>query len=361
VQVSTTPSIVQVLSAEPVPGGVLVGYADSQLPPVDSSWHLRTVAYGDGALGPEQTVFTRNASQIGWSAISTASHGASMLAVASDEADGMYAVPIDDTGATAGARVTTSGNQGQFLAAAGSGFSVLRSPWDDTGEIPPPVSLATLSTAGDVTSETTILGADPTITDFGRVVREDQSFLLWWFASGASGGGSFLGRAFDAMGGALGGTVTLRAVSATDFGGLVLAASTTSPSVVLGVWPSATMTGAALLAQPFDATGATVGAPVAWGTQDGGEFPTMAVTGAPGGDFVVAWLDQSETSGGVLQVQAVASDGTSEGPPTMLGDIAASPETYVLLVATTDGAMVFYESDTPEYVEVFAIPLRCAE
>jgi hypothetical protein len=87
----------------------------------------------------------------------------------------------------------------------------------------------------------------------------------------------------------------------------------------------------------------------------------MAVTGAPGGDFVVAWLDQSETSGGVLQVQAVASDGTSEGPPTMLGDIAASPETYVLLVATTDGAMVFYESDTPEYVEVFAIPLRCAE
>jgi hypothetical protein len=358
VQVSNIPSIAVALSASPVPGGVLVGFGDAQFPPVDPTWHLRTVAYGDASLGPDQTVLMRNTSQLGWSGIYAATNGGAMLATASDEGDGMYTVPIDATGAPTGAPVTTTpGDQGQFLAAAGGGFSVLRSPWDDTGEIPPPVSLATLSAAGDVLGETTILPANASITDFGRVVRDDQSFLLWWYeATGA--GGSFMGRPFDALGDAQGSAVLLRALGPMDYGGLALAAST---STTLGVWPVSTTSATTLMAQPYDASGAGIGGPVAWGMDDVQGLPTMAAAGAPGGDYVVAWIYQSETSTGQLQVQAVASDGTAEGPPTLLGDIAGSPETDLFVVATTEGAMVFYESDTTEYVEVFAIPLACAE
>jgi hypothetical protein len=361
VQVSNIPSIAIVLSASPVPGGVLVGYGDAQAPPVDPAWHLRTVSYGDASLGPEQSVFVRDTSQIGWSGIFTATSGGAMLATASDEADGMFTVTIDATGAPTGTRVTTSGNQGQYLAAAGGGFTVLRSPWDDTGEIPPPVSLATLSAAGDVIGETTILPASPSIADFGRVVHEDASFLLWWYeatSAGGAAGGSFMGQPFDAMGDAQGSAVLLRTLGPMDYGGLTLATST---STTLGVWPASTPSGATLMAQRYGATGAGIGGPVAWGTDDA-EDPTMAATGAPGGDYVVAWIDQSEASeGNLLQVQAVASDGTAEGPPTLLGGIAASPTTELFVVATAEGAMVLYESDTPEYVEVFAIPLRCAD
>jgi hypothetical protein len=357
VQVSNIPSIAEVLSAAPVPGGVLVGFGDAQFPPVDPSWHLRTVSYGDASLGPDPSVLMRDTSQLGWSGIYTATNGGAMLATASDEADGMYTTTIDAAGAPTGTVVTTPGDQGQFLAAAGGGFSVLRSPWDDTGEIPPPVSLATLSAAGDLLGETTILPASSSISDFGRVVRDDESFLLWWYET-TGAGSSFMGRPFDAMGNAQGSAVLLRALGPMDYGGLALAAST---STILGVWPASTTSGTTLMAQPYDATGAGIGGSVAWGMDEGGGLPMMAAAGAPGGDYVVAWIDQSETNGGNLEVQAVASDGTAEGPPTLLGNIAGSPVTDLFVVATTEGAMVLYESDTTEYVEVFAIPLGCAD
>jgi hypothetical protein len=357
VQISDIPSIVELLSALPVAGGVLVGYGDSQEPPVDPTWYLRTVSFGSGALGPAQSVFMRNTSQLGWSGIYAATSGSSMLATASDQADGMYTVPIDATGALTGAQVTTSGNQGQYLAVAGSGFSVLRSPWDDTGAIPPPVSLALLSTAGDVLGETTLLAANPSIQDFGRIVRDDGTFLLWWYETTATGG-SFFGQPFDEMGSVLANAVVLRAFGPMDYGGLALAAST---STTLGVWPESTANGATLMAQSYDADGAATGSPVAWGTDSGENLPVMAATGAPGGDYLVAWIDQDETSGGNLSVQAVASDGTAEGPATTLGAMQASPETYLFVVATTEGAMVLYESDAGNGVEVFAIPLRCTQ
>jgi hypothetical protein len=193
--------------------------------------------------------------------------------------------------------------------------------------------------------------------DFGRVVHDDGSFLLWWYEKAAAGG-NFMGQPFDAMGNAQGSAVLLRALGPMDYGGLVLATST---STTLGFWPASTTSATTLMAQPYDATGAGIGGPVVWGMEGAEGDPTMAATGAPGGDYVVAWIDQSEVSGGNLEVQAVASDGTAEGPPTLLGGIAPSPETDLFVVATTEGAMVLYESDTPQYVEVFAIPLQCVD
>jgi len=72
VQVSNVGSIVELMSAVPAPSGVLVGYADAQFPPVDSSWHERLVSLPDGMLGPEQTPFLRKTTGLGWTAISLA-------------------------------------------------------------------------------------------------------------------------------------------------------------------------------------------------------------------------------------------------------------------------------------------------
>lgn len=361
VQVSNTPSIEELMSVALVPGGVLVGYADAQLPQVDPNWHLRTVAFGDGALGPEQSVFRRDGSQLGWTRISTAGQHGVHLATASDEGGGMKVVPIDATGARAGTEVDTSGDPGRFIAPTPTGFSVLRSAFSDTGLMPAPVRLATLDDAGNVTGERTLIDSSVSLIGYSRSIRDDDSFLLWWFTDEmCTGCRTLRAQHYDPAGNSLGGSMVLHQFAATDYVAVDLAVS---PVGTLAAWTERVGTTTQnMRAQAFDADGNKAGPRTTYATLQEENAPAFAIGSAPGNAYIAAWVDGVLTNSGHVSVQAVAADGSAGGPTTVLGTVSPSSDLNVEVVANAEGAMVLYESDIPNYgIEVYAIPLRCAE
>jgi hypothetical protein len=298
VQVSDIPSIVQVLSAIPTPSGVLVGYADAQLPPVDPSWHERLVSFGAGTLGPEQTPFERNTSELGWTALWLALGNGTGAASASDQEEGMHFVPIDPSGVPSGSVTTVAGDPGRYLLATATGFSVLRSAFDDEGTRPPPVALAMLDPSGNVLSERTVLDASTPADWYTRTGFADGSFLLVWEGNNTGPGPVPISAQHLAEDGtALSPAVLLHTFAATGYGGAYALAPATGG--FLFVWSDNESGGARLLAEPFDENGRATGTPKPFGSSVGG--PILALAPAPGGDVLAAWDDASETSMGNLQ------------------------------------------------------------
>jgi hypothetical protein len=357
VQVSSVRSIVQVQAAIATPSGVLVGYADAQVPPVDPSWHDRIVSFGDGALGPEQSPFSRQGSPIEWSSISLALAGSRGAATASDQGQGLQFVQIDPSGAPTGSVVTLPGGQGSDMLATSTGFSVLRGPWNAEGDRTPPVSLATLDATGHLVSTTTLLDASTKANGYFRTGFSDGTFLLVWsWTRTESGRSTAFARHFAEDGTALAPAVTLRTFGRMSWGG----SFTLTPveGGFLFAWAERDHGGSDLMGQPFDEDGRPTGSAVRFARTQG--VAVLALTPAPGGDVVAAWDDSYETNRAPIYVQAVAADGSPEGAPTKLESIEA-PVTDLFVVASTAGAMLLFEDDTTENVEVFGIPLRCAE
>jgi hypothetical protein len=352
VQVSDIPSIVEVLSAIPTPSGVLVAYADAQVPPVDLGWHDRLVSFGDGALGSEQTPFVRENPEEDWTALWLALGNGTGAASASNQGVGMQFVPIDTSGVSMGSVTTVPGEAGRYLLPTSTGFSILRSPFNSSGMRPPPVSLAMLGPSGSVLSETTLLEASTKTDWYWRIGFPDGSFLLLWESeTDPSGSSVVFGRHFAEGGTSLAPSVTLHTFGPDSVGYAVAASS----SGFLGVWSEATGDSTGLVAEPFDEDGHSTGPSSPFGNASGN---IIALATAPGGDLLAAWDGASE-SAGTVYVQAVSADGTPEGTPTMLGSIM-SPEQDLFVVASPLGGMVLYENDTPSNVEV-GVPLRCAE
>jgi hypothetical protein len=362
VQVSDIASIVELMSAIPTSTGVLVGYADSQLPAVDSSWHARLVSFGDGTLGAEETPFRRDSSQLGWTRISIAQGGGRGAATASDQATGMQFVPVDSNGAPSGPVARVAGDPARYMLPTSTGFSVLRSAFNDSGLLSPPVDLATLDPTGRVLSTRTLLDASTPVDWYTRVGLADGSFLLvWWGSNACAGCRAVHAEHFGEGGDSLAPAATVHTFDAHSYGGYAVAASSPPSTGFLFAWSD----GAGpvdLFGEPFDANGRSAGAAHRFAELPGPNAPTFTLAGAPGGDFVAAWVDGLETSQGQVYVQSVAADGSAEGPPTTLAPISATPELNLLAVASPLGAMVLYESDIPNYgIEVYAVPLRCSQ
>jgi hypothetical protein len=363
IQLSRIPSIVEPMSALPTPSGVVVGYADVQLPPVDRDWHARLVSFDDGALGPEQAVLHRGSSTLDWTPISLARGSGQAAATASDDAQGMLFVPIDDRGAPSGPSRVVGGDPARTMFATRSGFSVLRSPFDPSGVLRGPVSVASLDGNGQINHERQLLDGSTPLVAYTRVAYGDDSFLLSWLTDGPCPTGCRTTQAehFSEKGDPLAAAVTVHTFDAETYGVLEIAASGAASSGFLAVWSEGSSGPVTLVAEPFDADGRPAGSPSTFTTLPGLNAPYFALAGAPGGDYVVAWIDTDSVHSGGIYVQAVSTDGTAEGPVTMLGSVSAMSEEALLVVASAAGAMIVYEDDVPGLgVEVFAIPLRCA-
>jgi hypothetical protein len=360
VQVSNIPSIVEVMNAVPAPGGVLVGYADAQFPPVDSSWHERFVALPDGTLGPEQTPLLRNSTGLGWTAISLALTGDRGAATASDQTQGMQFVAIDSTGAPFGAVVNVAGDPGRYLLPTSSAFSVLRSAFDDSGTRPPPVELAMLDPSGNVLSTRTVLPASTPTDWYTRTGLPDGSFLLVWDTTPCPTCRAVRAQHLAEDGTSLAEPATLHTFGPMDYGDLDLAPSSRG---VLVAWTEGPATTTELVSQPFEDQGTPRGARQRFAAPKGSNGPAFALAAAPGGDLVLAWADGAYSSDGHVYVQAVAADGSAEGPATTVAPLATTDSTTdLVVVASSLGAMVFYESDIPGFgIEVFGVPLHCLE
>jgi hypothetical protein len=359
VEVSNVASIMELMDAKAVGNGVLVGYADAQLPPVDPNWHTRLVAFGDGNLGPEETPLDRNTAAWGWSRVTLAESGGQIAALASDETEGMLFVPVDGNGAATGNVARSPGEAARGLLAAGSGFSALRYPFDDTGGIHGPVSLAALDPAGNVVSTRALLDPSATVAYFERVGLADGSFLFDWFAADPCPGcRAVYAQHFSASGDPLADQVLLQSFGPTDGGSYALAAGVGGALLVAssGDSPSSDLS-----AGPLDGDGKPTSAAQRIATLPNGNGPALAVAGAPGGDYIVAAIDGINTGSGNVYVQSVAADGTSEGAMATIAPVSAPQiDEGLIVVAGESGAMVLYESDVGNYgIEVFAVPLRC--
>ena len=359
VQVSNIASIIGVQSAIATSAGVLVGYADDQFPPVDTSWHGRTVAFGDGSLGPDQTVLTHDASGLGWTRITFAEGFGRSGAAASDQADGLLFTTTDPTGAPTGSVAQSAGDSARDLFATSSGYSILRSPFDPTGSTPGPVSLATLDPSGNVTGSVQLLGATTPVVSYSRIPFADGSFSLVWLGNDACPSCLTVhAQHLASNGDALAPAVALHAFGPDSPDEYAVSASSKG---LLFAWAEGGSTGPVTLsASAFDADGQPVGGPNVFAQAANQSNVVLALAAAPGGDVVASWIAGGEISGQVY-VEAVAADGTAEGPPTTLVPVSDSPEEDLLVVASALGAMVLYESDIPNYgIEVYAIPLKCA-
>ena len=356
IQVSNIGSIVELQSALPTSAGVLVGFADEQFPPVDPGWHVRLVSF-DGKLDADQTPFTRNPSGLGWTRVSVAVNGTQFAATASDDSQGMLFVPTDGDGASTGTVSKTAGNPGRFMLGAGAGYSVLRSPFDDSGALVGPVSLATLDLQGQVTNTRLLLEESASFAGYARAGYPDGSFLFFWYTHDACAGCSTFHVQHDAANGAaLAPPTAAHAFGANEYGTVSVA---TSASGFLAAWTEGSGASFDLLAQPFDPDGQPTGSAARFAQNGGQNQPVVALTAAPGG-FLAAWADGAYSTPTHLYVQSVAPDGTAGGATTTLTTIATSEDgTNLFVVATPDGAMVLYEDEVPLGIEVFALPLHC--
>jgi hypothetical protein len=363
VQVSNIASIIGVESAIATPSGVLVGYADDQFPPVDTTWHGRMVAFGDGALGSDEAVLDRDTSEVVWTRVTFAQGFGHSAAAASEQSDGLLFTAVDATGAPTGAVVRSAGDSARDLVATAGGYTILRSPFDPSGATPGPVSLATLDTSGNVTASSPLLDASTPILTYSRVPFADGSFSLIYLANDVCPAcRSVHAQHFSGAGDALTPGVTLHTFDATSSGQYAISASSKG---LLLAWTeeSSGETPLTLVAAPFDPGGQPLGEPSTFAQLPAQTDLVMGLGTAPGGDLIAAWIDGLDrNAGGNVHVQSVAPDGTAEGPATTLAPATGSSDESVLVVASAQGAMVLYESDVPNYgIEVYAIPLKCAE
>jgi hypothetical protein len=356
VQVSSIPSIVEAQSALATAAGVLVGYADAQLPPVDSTWHARIARFGDGALGPEETIFHHDTSALGWSLLSIAQGFGRGAAAASDAAQGTLFVPVDDDGAPLAGPVNILNSKGSDLMATSTGYSVVGGQFDPSGSLVSPIEVVVLNAAGGVFGSRILLDASTPLAWFQRFALAGSDFVLVWNeTSTCSGCHAVRAQHFGEQGQTMTPAVTLRSFGAQDYSAWVVA---TSPTGMMLVRSDASASPGQLVAEPFDVDGNPLGPPQAFAQLSGQSASLLAMTAAPGGDFLVAWTEDGGQ--GSLMVQSVGRDGASEGPATMLGAIDTQPDSRVLVVASPRGAMVVYENDVLDYgVEVFVLPLGC--
>jgi hypothetical protein len=354
VQVSSIASIIDVQTALAVPTGVLVGYGDIQVPPVDPNWHGRVVSFGDGVLGPEQTYFSRDGSLVAWNRVTFAQGFGHAAAAASDMTDGALFVATDASGSPVGSIVPIEPSEVRALFATQTGFSALLSPFitDESGDNPGPVSLATLDTSGNLESSTQLVGNAPPLESYARVAFSDGSFAL--LSSTVNASSTIVLQHFSSVGVPIAKPTTLQAENAN---GYTLTASATSSGLLL---VSTNAAGTALVGTPFDRDGNPAGSSTTFAQASTG-IVLIALAEAPGGDVLVAWFDGGGASGEETNVRvvSVAADGTAEGPPTTVATTTAAEDSSLVVAASTEGAMVFYDDDAQDSIEVFAVPLRC--
>jgi len=359
VQVSNIPSLVELMSAVASPSGVLVGYADEQAPPVDSSWHLHLIKLPDGQPALDQTPLHRDDSPLAWTAISIARGSSGFAATASDQSQGMQFAPIDESGVVTGEVARLAGDPGRYLLATTTGFSVLRSAFNESGTRPPPVDLALLDAAGNLVSTKTLLDRSVKTDWYERYGLPDLSFLLVWPGPSCDGCSGVFARHYAEDGTPLAPVATLHDFGPMDYGSYAIAPTTRG---FLFAWSKGGAGPYDLMGQPFDADGRSLGPSGQFAQVSGANAPTFTLASTPGGDLVAAWADGPFTTDGHVYVQAVAADGSAEGTATTLDDLVTSDSSIdVVAVASPLGAMVLYENFVSEGMEVFGVPIQCAQ
>ncbi len=359
VQVSNIASIVEAQALVATPEGALVGYADAQFPPVDSSWHARSISFVDGALGADHQVLARSTSGLGWTKVSFAVAAGRAAATASDDTQGMQFVEIDPSGAPTTSPASVPGDPARFMLATSGGYSVLRSPFDPSGGNVAPVSLSSLDAPGQATMSTALRGAATPRLVYHRVRFDDGSFaLVWSQAGGACKCTELRAWHFGEDGHALSAAATLYSFGTNDFGSGVVAASSNR----LLLFRTSQQDGmVSMFGAPFDANGQSLGTQHRFAMPGQANAPTLALAAAPGGDFLAVWADGDPTTTGHVHVQSLRADGSSEGPPSVIAEGSLSTDSPIFVVVSGRRAMVLYAADVPGFgIEAFAVPLRCA-
>src|SRR5215472_3331778 len=358
VQLSNTASIMELQSALGTSSGVLVGYADEQFPPVDPRWHARLVSYGTATLGDESSLMPRNSSQLGWTGVSLAQGNGRIAAVASDQVNGMFFVPIDQNGAPTGAPTRTPGDPGRYLLGTSTGFSALRSAFDPSGLRHSPVELASLDASGQVLGSRTILDASVPVDWYWRFGLADGSFVIVWAASDACPGcRTVRGQHFSESGVAMASVARLHDFGANEYGNYTAAA--TSTGFLLAWSEGGPPNPIEFVGEPFDPDGVPTGGATHFAKFPGPNAPLFALATAPGGDLRAAWVDDSLSQHPQAYVQSVRADGSPEGSVATVSTAAPSSDT-VMVVASPLGAMLLYQGDIPNFgIEVYAVPLAC--
>jgi hypothetical protein len=361
VQVSDVPSIIEAQALIATPAGALVGYADAQFPPVDASWHARSVSFVDGSLGVDHAVLHRDTSGLGWTRVSLAATGGRAAATASDDTKGAQFVEIDASGAPIAPPVIVPGDPARFMLPTPNGYSVLRSKFDPSGGNAPPVGFSSLDAHGALGATSVLIDQSTSVVTYSRVALADDSFVLAWTSSAkaCSGCRKLFSRHFDASGQPLSNVAMLHTFGATDYGSSVIAVST---SAMLVARTDQKKDSAVLLAQPFDADGHPLGGERAFASSTQGNAPMLALAPAPGGDFLVAWADGDFTGTGQVHVESLRADGSAEGQATVIAEASLSTDSDIFVVVSGRRAMVLYAADIQGFgIEAFAVPLRCVE
>ncbi len=356
VRISAPNGMVQLLTALPTSSGVLVGYANVEVPSPDPTWRVRRISYDAAELAPSSIVFQRDTSQLGWARISLVDGFGHSAAVAWDEADGMLFVPIDANGVPTSLPVRTPGAPARELRATQSGYTVLRTPYSG---LKAPISLETLDLNGHVTAERQLVPENDAIRTVSRVSFDDGSFALMWTADGSCAGCRTMFVQHVGEGGEiLAPNAALHEFGAQSQIGYALAASSQG---LVAAWFEAQGTHLYITTAPLDRDGASAGASSHLVEVPGPNVGVLALGAAIGGDVVAAWTQQDGDSYKTqLLVQALTSAGAAHGPPVVLAQSVSAQSQDVIVVVWAQGAMVLYEDDLPGGTQVFAIPLTCS-
>ena len=359
IQLTDTRSILAPQAALATSQGVLVGYADEQFPPVDRAWRVRLVGF-DGALGADSAIASLTSAALVWTGISSAQGNTGLGAAMSDDLLGTVFKLLDPDGAPHGPPEQPTSLSSHDLLGTPAGFSVLQSAFDPNTGVVSEVKLELLDARGHRGgSHTLVSSPTPTICGYQRVGFDDGSFTLVWFVSGPCDGcGEAHARHFDWSGTPLAADTILEAFGPMAYASPVAAAS---GDAMLLAWSVRAGNRIELDGATYDEDGALLAAPVKFADTSSENAPGLAATGAPGGDFLVGWVDDGSTSNAHVHVVSVARSGGANGPATSLAAASPGSDARALVAASADGAIIAYPSDVGGFgIEVFAIPLSCA-
>ncbi|HEY4117418.1 MAG TPA: hypothetical protein VGM56_06160, partial [Byssovorax sp.] len=307
IQLTDIPSILAPQAALATSGGVLVGYADEQFPPVDAAWRVQLVGF-DGLQGADFPIATRSGGALGWTAISMAQGTSELAAAMSDQSQGTVFMRLDANGKPHGPPANPSRLSSHDLLGTPAGFSVLESAFDpDTGVVSA-VSLALVDQVGHFGGSRALVSSPtPTIGGFQRVGFDDGSFTLVWFVSGpCEGCGDAHARHFDWSGDPLADETILEAFGPMSYASPVAASS---GDALLLAWSARAGSRIELDGATYDEDGRLLAGPLKFADTSSDNAPELAAVGAPGGDFLVGWIDDGLTSNAHVHVVSVARSG----------------------------------------------------
>ena len=337
-------------SVIPSNGGALVAWFVTPSPM--GAWTTRSVNF-DGTPRVDAAThmgFATTVSPEPW-AIQLAS-SAGVFAAALDTEAGCAFVQLDADGNPHGS-VNNYGLGGAAISCLALGPSNAGFSFVATAT---PPALYTLTPQGYPNGLDQPLESAGALSTFGRLVFQDESFLLSTYVTTAGGTLESQLQHFSREGSALAGASTLT-TSVSEPAALV-----ETPSGALAAWV-APAPASPVLVMPVSHDGVPLGAAPRVATSAGPFVAGSVLASTPQGDVLLAWYELELDSGESypLYVSALHEDGSALGAPTHLPSHITLSGIKLLVDPTGTRALLFYTGSPNAGMEgVHALPLACS-